>query len=176
MMPLDHEAPPPPALRTRVLRTLRARGLLRPASNRRGTAVRIAAGLLLFALGGLAGRVTAPRLGGPAPTPPPGDRYLLLLYADEGFRWDVPETRLVEEYRAWATSVRSTRFVRGERLGDMEQVLTAADTASPILSRVGVSGYFVIEAETWEQAAALARTCPHLRYGGRIVLRAVVPT
>jgi hypothetical protein len=58
----------------------------------------------------------------------------------------------------------------------MEQVLTAADTASPILSRVGVSGYFVIEAETWEQAAALARTCPHLRYGGRIVLRAVVPT
>jgi hypothetical protein len=181
---LDHETTPPPALRARVLRTLHARGLLRPAGRWWPNAVRVAAGLMLFALGGLVGRETAPG------TPPAGEsgmpRYMLLLYADEEFRWDVPEARLVEEYRDWAVGMRDARFVRGERLDELELMLTSNDAVpgAPVApladraarSRVGLSGYFVIEAANWEEAVALARTCPHLRYGGRIALRPVAPT
>lgn len=185
MMPdLDHEATPPPTLRTRVLRTLRARGRLRPATRWGPRTARIAAAVLLFALGGVVGRRTAPAPPGtPATAALGADRYMLLLYAGDQFQWDVPEARLVEEYRAWATSLRAARFVRGERLGELEVELTPRDATGPaplaarvVRSRVGVSGYFLVEAESWEQAVALARTCPHLRYGGRIVLRAVVPT
>jgi hypothetical protein len=182
MMPdLDHEATPPSDLRARVLRTLRAQGLLRPAGRWGPPAVRVAAGLLLFALGGLAGRLTAPQAPAVGGTGMP--RYMLLLYADEEFQWDVPETRLVEEYRDWAVGLRAARFVRGERLDELELMLTSGDAVpgAPLAgraarSRIGLSGYFVIEAASWEDAVALARTCPHLRYGGRIALRPVVPT
>jgi len=71
----------------------------------------------------------------------------------------VPEARLVDEYRAWAQEQRSVRFARGERLDDLTLVLTpddaAAGTAAAALagraapSRVGSSGFFVLEAASW---------------------------
>jgi len=53
---------------------------------------------------------------------------------------------------------------------------TARVAARGVSTRVGISGYFVIDAASWEDAVAVARTCPHLRYGGRIILRPVAPT
>ena len=38
-----------------------------------------------------------------------------------------------------------------------------------------VSGFFVIEAKDLDAAIAVARTCPHLRHGGRITVRAIAP-
>jgi hypothetical protein len=35
-------------------------------------------------------------------------------------------------------------------------------------------GYFVISARDADEARRIAATCPHLRHGGRIVLRRVV--
>jgi hypothetical protein len=187
MMPdLDPEATPPSVLRTRVLRTLRARGLLRPAARWRPAVLRVAAALLLFALGGWVGRATAPAAAGPAAVSTGATRYVLLLDADDRFRWDVPESRLVDEYRTWAAEQRTVRFARGERLDDLTLVLTPDDAAAGAAAatlaaraaptRVGITGYFVIDAASWEEAVDVARTCPHLRYGGRIILRPVAPT
>lgn len=39
-----------------------------------------------------------------------------------------------------------------------------------------IGGYFLIEAESYEQAVALSADCPHLELGGRIELREVEPT
>ena len=36
-----------------------------------------------------------------------------------------------------------------------------------------VGGYFLIRASSYDVAVEIARTCPHLRYGGRIEVRQV---
>jgi hypothetical protein len=46
-------------------------------------------------------------------------------------------------------------------------------SAFPELSAAG--GFFLIEAESDADAAALARTCPHVKYGGSVVVRRVIP-
>jgi hypothetical protein len=38
-----------------------------------------------------------------------------------------------------------------------------------------VAGYFVFEAKNLEDAVAIARSCPHVKHGGRITVRAVAP-
>jgi hypothetical protein len=140
---LDHETTPPPALRARVLRTLRTRGLLRPAGRWWPNAVRVAAGLL----------------------------------PSRSADWWAGRRRREHRRPARAgcpatcsccTRTSSSSGTSGAPVGPL------ADRVAR--SRVGLSGYFVIEAANWEEAVALARTCPHLRYGGRIALRPVAPT
>ena len=38
-----------------------------------------------------------------------------------------------------------------------------------------VGGYFMVKAADYEEAVTLSKTCPHLRYGGRIELREIHP-
>ena len=48
------------------------------------------------------------------------------------------------------------------------------DTTLKIESDAGVmSGFFVIKAASREEAIAIAKTCPHLRHGGRVAVRPV---
>ena len=35
----------------------------------------------------------------------------------------------------------------------------------------GLTGFFIVRAATGEEAFALARQCPHLKYGGRVAIR-----
>jgi hypothetical protein len=51
---------------------------------------------------------------------------------------------------------------------------TGEAAAVPGASRL--AGYFVVQAEDRRAAAEIARTCPHVRYGGRIVIREIGPT
>jgi hypothetical protein len=39
-----------------------------------------------------------------------------------------------------------------------------------------VSGFFLIRAGSLDEAEAIARDCPHLRHGGRVLVRDVDPT
>ena len=36
-----------------------------------------------------------------------------------------------------------------------------------------VGGYFLIEAVDYDEAVQICRSCPHLKYGGRIELREI---
>jgi hypothetical protein len=162
---LPGEAEPPAELERRVVAALRAQGLLAP----RPRAPRwwlLAAGLSCFAVGwaarDIAARPPAPRGDGPL--------YLLLLSQlpdSDG----AAEARRVEEYRAWAVSLRrGNRLVRAEKLGDESSVLGAGPAATD------TSGVFLIRAASMEEALALARACPHLRHGGSITIRSIDPT
>jgi hypothetical protein len=42
--------------------------------------------------------------------------------------------------------------------------------------RTGLAGYFLIRAVDRRTALEIARSCPHVRYGGRIVVREIEPT
>jgi hypothetical protein len=175
--PLDREAPPPSRLKHRVVRSLRDAGVIRPD---RSAAWRVAwaAAVLVAAAGGyLAGRgeAPAPADGGPG-------RYLLLLYQDASFQTRVPEAELVAEYAAWARELAGRgRLTAGDKLGDTARVLGAPSREAmaepePVQPGGRVTGFFVVRAPDLAQAAAIARTCPHLRYGGWIVVRPIETT
>jgi hypothetical protein len=136
-----------------------------------------AAAVLLLVGGFLAGSRFAA-----VPSAPEGPRFVLLLYEDEGFAPTAPPADLVAEYGQWAANARSDGVaIGGEKLDDRGWVLEpgalppdAREPDHPDLGRM--TGYFVISASDEAEALAIARTCPHLRHGGRVVVRGIVPT
>lgn len=169
---LPREVTPPRALRERVIGDLRARGLLRDARSARfrgGLAA--AAAVVLFLGGALLGRSTAPDAAPPAPGGGAGARFVLLLYEGPAYaRADREEDR-VAEYAAWARA-QGARVTAGEKLGEEERMLgtpSGAGMAAPDK----LAGFFIIAAAGWDEAMAIARDCPHLRYGGRVAVREI---
>lgn len=173
---LREEPSPPSALEDRVVDELRARGLLarrQPLSRRLMAA---AAAVALFAGGWLAGRA-------PAESSPhsPAANYVLFLLG--GVEPGPDEAERVEEYRAWAVRLaRAGQLSAGEKLGTAAWLLDggsgdidlrpapAAHQAAPL------SGFFLLTAAGPEDALAIARSCPHLRHGGEVLLRPIEPT
>jgi hypothetical protein len=172
----DHDSvEPPAALEERVVGTLRARGLLRAgaAVPRRASArwlawpVALAAGVLLFIGGFAMGRR-------PAPSSLTGmTQYTLLLYEGPEFNTSgATEPELVKEYSAWAGELAGRgRLVSGEKLGSEHWTLGADRATHP-----APTGFFIIAARDQGEALAIARTCPHLRYGGTVSVRPIEPT
>jgi hypothetical protein len=173
---LGRDEQPPPELRERVRRSLRARGrLARPARVAAGWLVAAGlAGLTLFAAGLALGRRTA---GAP---PPAGPRFALLLYEPAGFDRATPEARLVVEYRDWAMTLGGDRLDLGEKLSGDERLLhpgmAGLNAPAPASPSGALAGFFIIRAGDWDEAVAIARTCPHLRHGGVVAVRRIEET
>jgi hypothetical protein len=177
---LPREATPPPGLEDATVAALGARGLLRRPAARPGVSpwLALAASLALFA-GGLA----VGRSGGI--TSPPADgrsRFALFLYEDSDYSQPSPggmEAR-VQEYVAWASEPRENGSVEGgEKLRDEPGAVVATGrvTAEPAPGgEPRLAGYFLVRAADRAAALEIARTCPHLRYGGSIVVREIEPT
>ncbi len=93
-------------------------------------------------------------------------RFILLLYGgDTDNRADRRE-----EYAGWAHSVASRGVdITGEELSDTgdEVPAGAADGPAP-------RGYFIVAASSAAEARQIAASCPHVRHGGRIVIRPIV--
>lgn len=167
---LRHAPIAPPMLEARVVAALRADGLIR-ADSGRSRFIRIAASLLIFAAGATLGRLVAPATPtSPGPNSSPA-RYLLLLAGDETPAAD--GSSRAAEYGAWARSLGARGIaVSGEELAGHAEVVSHRPAATfPDVASVG--GYFLIEADNDAAAAALARTCPHVKYGGSIVVRRI---
>jgi len=85
----------------------------------------------------------------------------------------------VSEYKEWARGLAvQGHLAGGEKLAPEETILGAGAALGPARatpwapeSRLG--GFFMIAARDQAEAVAIARGCPHLRYGGRIILRRV---
>lgn len=192
---LPREEATPAWLEERVVNELSARGFLRarrPARRWIGAAGTLAASLVIFAMGLAAGRYmpAAPATPGapasletpaspetpavPAGVPP---RFVLLLYEDA--RYAAPEPAgmadRVREYGDWIRALGTGgRFVDGEKLKTAADVLPAG--SGPAAGGPGLlAGYFIIAAEDRAEAIDIARRCPHLRYGGTIVVREIDP-
>jgi hypothetical protein len=178
---LPAELDPPPGARDRIADTLAARGLIRRRSRLRragpalaAAAAAFAAGLLVGAAPGVRGRAHArPESAGSSTAP----RFVLFL-SPLPFEDAAGEPARVSEYRRWAAEVRGRgRFVAGEKLEDSGRVVSiSGDSAAPAPDpQGGVAGYFLFEAKNLEEAVAIARSCPHVKRGGRITVRPVAP-
>ena len=171
---LRRDVAPPEALERRVLEALKTGaalpGAVRPASFRTARFVAFAtAAAVLFGLGLWAGSRISTRT---APAAKAQTRYLLLL---EGPGDPPPEeeARRVEEYKRWTRSVAASGHpITGEKL--RPEVFRLGPDTSPGGDE-SLLGFFVIAAGNDREALEVARGCPHLRHGGRIVVRAIDP-
>ncbi len=176
---LPREFEPPTELEERVVAALREDGLIEESRRPPARSVRLrwamAAAFVVAALGGWVAR----GLVDSAPAPPVGTReYLLLLTEPSGLATDKSLAELVSEYREWGRRmgeegrlVAARRLLEGGRRlsGDGADVMPLSAKAS----QLEATGFFLVRADSWEDAVALAKDGPHLVYGGEISLREV---
>jgi hypothetical protein len=171
---LRQSIPPPGTLEPKVLEALRARDLLRAKESgiRSGRAIALAgAAAALFGIGLWVGSRGLART--PVAATNVSTRYVLLL---EGPGDPAPqeEARRVEEYKLWARSIaRAGHAISGEKLEP--EILHLGPGTESAVGGVSIRGFFVIGAHDDREALEIARGCPHLRYGGSIVVRRIAP-
>ena len=163
--------PAPAELRKRVRESLAARGLLQSAPARaaagRWTMI-AAAAVICFATGVIAGRRSAS--GEEEPVKP---KYALVLYGGLEGDTGVEHDSRAREYGRWAAGLSGdARWVGGEELS--RALVEYPESASPASERPEpVVGFFLIDAASDDVAKRIARQCPHLKYGGRVVVHPV---
>lgn len=103
-------------------------------------------------------------------TPNTMNKYILLLYENEEFKGK-EEAQMVDEYTYWAMKIsESGHLESAEKLADKSEWLGNTHTR---YSESKMVGYFVLLAKNYEEALALAKTHPHMGYGGGIELRPI---
>ena len=171
---LRREIAPDERFERDVVEALAARGLVRTGAGarivwRRGlTMLGTAAALLAI------GVAIGARASGSRPSVASLPRYVLFLEGTDNLSPE-EESRRVEEYKSWARRVAGEgHLVSGEKL--RPEVLRLGNSpGSAANGGESVRGYFVIVARNNREALEIARSCPHLRHGGWIVVRPIAP-
>jgi hypothetical protein len=98
--------------------------------------------------------------------------FVLLLHEDEAFRPTASADELVGEYTAWAGALaRRGALVLADELDPQ----AAGTDGLPDSGSLGQpTGLFIVRAPNATAAMELARSHPHVKYGGRIVVRGIV--
>jgi hypothetical protein len=111
-------------------------------------------------------------------------KYMLLLHDNTAAFANIsPEQmqKVIEKYVAWGKRLREKGIMRGgEKLTDEPgKVMRAANgqvrvTDGPYSeSKEVLGGYYMLEADSYEQAVEFAKDCPQLEYGGTIEVREI---
>lgn len=167
---LPREVMPNRDLEERTVAALRARALVR--ERRMPWALRPAGWLLAatfvvaaFVAGFAAGRLRSV-------SPPPEASFALMLYGEIGGDSATQMQRALE-YGRWARAAHEGgRVLGGEALGGHVSDVGAAAVAGGD----ELVGFFLIQATDRQAAARMAADCPHVKYGGRVVVREIQPT
>jgi hypothetical protein len=92
--------------------------------------------------------------------------------------------QIINEYMAWSNALAEQgKMLGGEKLKDEGRKSLAMRGGSLRITdgpfteaKEIIGGFFLIDAENYDEAVKIAETCPHLKYGGRIELCEVEPT
>lgn len=112
------------------------------------------------------------------------NQYLILLHDrnDFGAGMSADEIqRVIAEYVAWSERLRATgKLLGGQKLQDGEGKILRERNGKTTLTdgpfsegKEVLGGYFLVQAETYEEALALCERNPHTKYGGTIELRRI---
>jgi hypothetical protein len=173
---LPREAPPPLGSEAQTVAALRSAMLLGGRPRRWQSVI---GGVLAIAASLLVGLWIGRRHD---VAPAPGqEKFLLLLYEDAGYQPPPEGNRQarVAEYSAWANALaQAGHLTVGEGLSaegaELRPGLQATHVARTA-SEDGPDGFFVILAGDEASAVAIAKTCPHLHYGGRVRVWPILP-
>lgn len=142
--------------------------------------VALAAALAGITLGSVGGYVAGQRSAEPAPPAIAGTdtrTSFVLLLEEPASQWPPAAPLARPGYFEWMDSlVANGLYEDGVRLAEDEGwYLGAGGSQAPAGSRpvsaANYSGMFVIRARDYDEAVAIARTSPHLQYGGILVRR-----
>jgi len=111
-------------------------------------------------------------------------QFLLLLHRPSStFSGGSPEElrERIQKYRAWREEMgREGKVLGGQKCTDDGGLWLRKNGSEIVVEPPGgngdrsvISGYFLLQAEDYQEASALARRCPHVEYGGTIELRQV---
>ncbi len=185
----------PPGLRAHTLEGARRRGLVKGRMmNNRGwwMGAALAAGVAFVAGVGIGTQRATSGTEIPVDTLPAtraasveeaaSPRYALFLFEDAAYQAPAANAMMerVKEYGGWAGDLAASgRFVTAEKLADdgsfvrLENGTLKARGPLKDAARGALTGYFVVGASSLEEAMDIARTCPHLKYGGSVEVRAI---
>jgi hypothetical protein len=114
-------------------------------------------------------------------------QYILLLHENPAsFTGVSPEElqKMFGEYKAWRGKIQADGvYVGGNKLRDEGGKHLSGSNGSLRVTdgpfaeaKEVIGGYFIISADSYEEAAKVSEGCPHLKFGGRIELREIEPT
>ena len=104
-----------------------------------------------------------------------GRKVITDLFADSS-----PEEiqQIMQKYIAWRASLQS-RILGGNKLKDGEGHVLRKTNGKPSVmdgpfaeAKEVMAGFFMLEADSYDQAVEIAKTCPHMEYGS-IEVRAI---
>lgn len=173
---LPREVAPDAAIEQRTVAALRDRALLRQQSVRAVGArpwLAAAAIALTAYLAGLLSR------GADRADTAPQASFALMLYGGSTGSDSSAHAARADEYRRWAAAEHPWgRVLGGEALADSAWTVSRGKTNISLSQPRAdeLVGFFLVQAPSREAAAFLAAECPHLKYGGRVVVRAIQPT
>lgn len=155
----------------RTVAELKRRGDLRRWQRR---TVWVALACCLASVAMVATIVHQVRARPPAPASPQPRWVLLLREGHEDRSVSAEESRRrVGEYASWARANKAKGLIDGEKLSD-EGVLFSGGSGHPsVRTPESIAGYFLLGEVDVGKAREIARSCPHLAYGGDIELRSI---
>jgi len=177
---LHANASPPPGLEERVVGELRGRGLIR-ARRAWGRLAAIAAAFVLAVPASyLYGVQVGARQVAEAP-PQQGANFALMVLDPVGADWPAAQVdAVVAEAARWAEGLAEDGVLfaaeklreEGARLVEREGVVQLAADFPDAGEAFVLGGFFMIRAADYQEAQRIAATCPLLRWGSTIEVRA----
>lgn len=86
--------------------------------------------------------------------------------------------KLLGKWMAWRTKIlESGKFVSGARLQPGGKLINRSNNVIDGPYTEGkevVGGFFIVQAENYDEAVAIANECPHLEVGGTVQVRQVL--
>lgn len=166
---LKRENTPPLHLEDKIIDQLSKNNLIK--TNQRadkhwiGWIGAIAASLIMFYLGTLYHQPNNSNM-----TIEPTKGYMLILHEDETFTPGEPMD-MFNEYKAWMenTFEKGVKITGQELKNEAIIVDQAGERIEDIANRT--TGYFILEANSLEDAVSVAKANPHVKYGGSIEVK-----
>ena len=106
--------------------------------------------------------------------------FVLLMLDDDIWQTfdETVQAMWIQKYREFAKAIDS-KIIKADPINTVGRWITVQDGEVVIEAKdyAGdpdhMTGYFIFQAEDWDEAETIARMCPTLQYGGRIELRMV---
>jgi|GEM_PF-1286002 len=169
---LEKELQPPGSLEGKIVSQLYGEELIQNNKLKKRymrTILAIAAAVLIF-IGG----IYVERESSVSPVSINPERgYMLILYEDQNFRAGDPAT-MAKEYGQWMQNT----FARGVKITgqELDQRATVVGNGGQVTrmepcNEGKITGYFILEASSLEDALVVAKDNPHIKYGGTIAVK-----
>ena len=164
---LEREKPPEPALEGRIINKLKSEDLIKTTYDMKAYlkwAATVAVIIVAYFLGAYSQK------GDPVNQEM---AYMLILQEGEGFQPGEP-TEMFNEYRNWMHSIDEKGIqITGQELKNQAVLISSKEDVDYLEEHETnrVTGYFVLNTSSLEEAIAIAQDNPHIKYGGTIQVK-----